>query len=336
MKKSIAFDAIVWLINSSGHNKKLRVNLIGGEPLICFDLIKELVPFAKRRAYYHGKAIHFSTTTNCTLITDEIISFWKKWRMGFHCSIDGVPKIQDINRPLYTGGCSSALVEAGVKKILTYQHNACARATIAPKNINLTENYNHFRSLGFTNIAFVCCDADAWDNKSLIEFDTEVRCLISAWIKDIRKGLYIKLKYVDDLIKKRIYKKCSFTMCGAGRGMVLVDINGGIWPCHRWNKERHKEWNLGSIYGEFIENSRNKLDVKNQVSYLNANCSACFASEICTGGCPAENLEICGSPYYITENKCRIQKIWHKYASKAFDIISRENLIEKIRIEECV
>ncbi|MBR2693150.1 MAG: 4Fe-4S cluster-binding domain-containing protein [Thermoguttaceae bacterium] len=72
MDDRIAFDAMIWLIHASGEIRDLNVALIGGEPLLRFDLIKRLVPFAKRRAAYHGKTIHFSATTNNTLLADEI------------------------------------------------------------------------------------------------------------------------------------------------------------------------------------------------------------------------------------------------------------------------
>jgi uncharacterized protein len=75
MPKRIAFDAVVWLLYASGAARELFVNFMGGEPLLQFDLIKELVPFGKRRAWQHGKSIQFGMTTNCTLVTDETVAF---------------------------------------------------------------------------------------------------------------------------------------------------------------------------------------------------------------------------------------------------------------------
>jgi sulfatase maturation enzyme AslB (radical SAM superfamily) len=99
MEDSVALDAIVWLLHASGQVKKVGVNFMGGEPLLRFQLIKKLVPFAKRRAAQMGKSIHFGMTTNGTLVTPEVVSFWKEWGLGFHTSIDGTREIQDRNRP---------------------------------------------------------------------------------------------------------------------------------------------------------------------------------------------------------------------------------------------
>lgn len=168
MSDKVAFDAIIWLIYASGHVTNLNVALIGGEPLLRFDLIKKLVPFAKRRASYYGKKIHFSATTNNTLITDEIIDFWRSWGMGFHCSIDGIPAIQNKNRPMVGGHPSSELVERGVAKILAYRPNVCARCTIVPDNVQfIIDNYRYFRKLGFVDIAMVAGNPVEWDDESL-------------------------------------------------------------------------------------------------------------------------------------------------------------------------
>jgi uncharacterized protein len=112
MDEDVAFDAIVWLLYASGPVGSLFVNLMGGEPMLRFPLIKRLVPFAKRRARQLGKSIQFGITTNCTLVTDEVVDFWRKWGMGFHTSIDGPPDVQDQNRPMADGRGSSRLASS--------------------------------------------------------------------------------------------------------------------------------------------------------------------------------------------------------------------------------
>ncbi len=304
-------DAILWLIYASGHAKKLNVALIGGEPLLRFDLIKKLVPFAKRRAAYHGKSIHFSATTNNTLVTDEMIEFWRKWGMGFHCSIDGIPEIQNRNRPLKGGLPSSDLVERGTAKILAYRPNVCARCTIVPGNVRyIEENYRYFRSLGFVNVAMVPGNPWEWDDDSLAGLEDGYRRVAEIFKREIREGKNIRVKYLTDTIEMLFGKgRRPQVMCGAGRGMLLVDVHGDLWPCHRWNKAAHGSWRVGSIYEEFSEEARQKLDVRNQVVHLAPDCRDCSAEMFCSGGCPAENLEASGDAYTPNENSCRITRI---------------------------
>lgn len=326
MNDRIAFDAIIWLIHASGEIRDLNVALIGGEPLLRFDLIKRLVPFAKRRASYHGKTIHFSATTNNTLVTDEIIDFWRRWGMGFHCSIDGIPVIQNKNRPLAGGKPSSKLVEEGVKKILSYRPNVCARCTIVPDNVeHIEDNYLYFRKLGFINIAMVPGNPWEWDQDSLDKLADGFRKVAEHYKKEIYSGNAITVKNLSDHIETIARKKERTTvMCGAGRGMVLIDVNGDIWPCHRWNKEAHHQWKIGSIYKSFSEDARKKLDVRNQIVSLVPSCHHCVAQNFCSGGCPAENLEASGDAFQPIENTCRISRILAEIAKESHDTMFRE------------
>jgi len=88
----IGTRAIDWLIEQSKDRKKLSVALFGGEPLMEFALIKRLVPYAKSKVAGYGKEIHFSATTNCVPINDEMIQFFRQHGMRFHTSIDGGPE----------------------------------------------------------------------------------------------------------------------------------------------------------------------------------------------------------------------------------------------------
>jgi uncharacterized protein len=171
-----AFDAIVWLLYASGPETSIRVTFLGGEPLLAFNLIKKLVPFGVRRAREHNKNIRFSMTTNCTLVTDEVINFAQKWDIRFHSSIDGIPKIQNKNRPQKNGTNSSFLVEQAVPKLLSYQSNCTARCTVVPESVGyLYGNYQYFRSLGYCDIAFVPGLIKNWNDESIFIFENEFK-----------------------------------------------------------------------------------------------------------------------------------------------------------------
>ena len=83
MPERVAFDALVWLLHASGPVKKVHVNFMGGEPLVRFSLIKKIVPFGRRRAWQMGKNMTFGATVNGTLVTDEVVDFWRQWGMVF-------------------------------------------------------------------------------------------------------------------------------------------------------------------------------------------------------------------------------------------------------------
>jgi uncharacterized protein len=313
MEEHIAFDTIVWFLHASGDVKDLHVSFMGGEPLLRFKLIKKLVPFAKRRAAQHGKTINFGMTTNGTLVTDEVVDFWTKWNLGFHTSIDGVPEVQDVNRPTTGGKGSSRLVEASSKRILAAAPNTTARSTVVAGSAHqMVASYDYFRSLGYQDIAFVPGALTGWGEESLSIYESQYRQVAERVISDLRAGHPVMLKGVDDYADstKRTHREAH--ACGAGRGMALVDIHGDLWPCHRWNKEGEKSWRIGSIYEQFDEAARSQLDVPSFSALLENECHRCPARLACSGGCPAENLEDTGTVYRRHHNACAITRIWHR------------------------
>lgn len=325
MEEQTAFDAMVWLIHASGPARSIDVSLMGGEPLLRFKLIKKLVPFAKRRAAQHGKRIHFSMTTNGTLVTDEVIAFWRRWGMGFHTSIDGTPEVQDRNRPTTGGRGSSRLVERSVPKILSLRPGTTARSTVVPETAGtLLEAYHYFRSLGYTDIAFVPGSPGDWDEQSLALYESQFNQVADAWVEDLRRGNMVNLKGVGEYIEGRLRGSRNKHACGAGRGLLLIDIHGDIWPCHRWNKQRQASWRIGSIYEQFNEAARSVLDQPDHTVLLEQDCPRCPAQNFCSGGCPAENLEATGSVYRRHHYSCELTRVWARAGQRVHDILFEE------------
>lgn len=326
MEERVAFDTMIWFLHASGPATDLRVNFMGGEPMLRFKMIQRLVPFAKRRAWQMGKNIHFGITTNGTLITDAVVKFWKKWGMGFHTSIDGTPEIQNRNRPTTGGRGSAHLVEKAVPKILDYRPETCARATVTPESVHsLVDSYRYFRKLGYTDIALVPGCPTSWDEESITVFEQQYTEAMELAAEEIRKGVFIDFKGLGEYAEAQQNGRSPVT-CGAGRGLLLVDIHGDIWPCHRWNKQTQASWRIGSIYEQFNDANRAILDVPDQTVHLEQDCPSCIANQVCSGGCPAENLEETGSVYRRSINACELTRAVVRTAKKVHDqLVAEEN-----------
>ena len=310
MSLETAQDAICWLIFASMDVKRLVVNFIGGEPLLRFDLIKKLVPFGIRRAFQHNKSIHFGITTNGTIMSDEILRFWKQWGIGFHTSIDGCPKVHDRHRHFRDGGPSSHLLSRNLPKILALRPNTTARATVLPDTVRyLPESFEYLLDMGYKNVAFVPGSLPRWNRRTINEYRKQFRAVSLRTMELFRKGTFIRLKFFDEGCKALASgqkPRLGAPACGAGRGMVLIDVNGDIWPCHRWSKKREGEWRLGSIYEPWFNyQARGFINSPKTAGQL-AGCRKCKALFICSGGCPAEDLEDTGSIYDRHPNGCHL------------------------------
>ncbi len=313
MDEATAKGAIDWLLDASGNYRgELKVNLLGGEPLLRYDLIQRIVPYGKCRARQCGKSLHFGCTTNCTLLTDEMLAFWKRFGMGFHCSIDGVPEVQNANRPTLGGGPSAPAVEKNARKILAYRPEVMARSTITPHSVPfLCESAKYLAGLGFRSLSgqvAVNCD---WKREDFDEMRRQYE----------RLGAY----FVDRLVSPDPLEYAEFSgglrllnaavprprqPCGAGSGLVLVDPRGDIWPCHRFGPHQcGGGFRLGALGRPFNDRLRDVFLKYDAIEDARANCAACVARAICRHWCYVECLDCSRSLYDPGRDYCEAIRI---------------------------
>jgi len=323
-----AFRVIDWLIEASfDYRGELYVNFMGGEPLLRFDLIKELVPYGKRRARQFGKRIHFGCTTNMVLVNEEIIEFWKKWGMGFHTSIDGIPEVQDAHRCFPNGKGSSQIIEKKVPLILNYRPTVAARATCCPDTVqHLYESVLYFEKLGYKNIVFAQATNMEWQNKHFKILDEQLEKLSNFYIEKFRAGIEFNISPLDEAIRAIVTPARQKPHCGAGRGLLLIDTEGNIWPCHRWNGyDAERQWILGSIWGGFNDELRQAFLDFNCHYDVNADCEHCLAVNMCGAGCIAENLQCRKDIYTPVQYWCQIAELIFRKGMRIHYILYREN-----------
>ena len=325
MPLRVAQDAIVWLIYASGQEKEISVQFMGGEPLLRLEMMKELIPFAQTRAKAHGKKVNLSVTTNTTLVTESIVQYACESGLKFHLSVDGIPEIQNNNRPLASGMPSSPMIETAIPVILKAQPAIMARGCVTSHNVqNMFKSFNYFRDFGFTTIGLFPCEVDEWTMATLQIYEEQLsligeRC-IGAW----RSGIHLELLPFCRCFSKENRQERGCVPCGAGRGMVLIDVDGGIWPCSRFESLKEKQWQLGSIYEGYDENIRKPFVEGCPTEKFYPECKGCVATRICEGGCIAENLVKKGDMYVLHPNDCELQRILARVGSKVHDIMYAE------------
>ncbi|RJP27204.1 MAG: SPASM domain-containing protein [Candidatus Omnitrophota bacterium] len=333
MSLDMALAAIDWLLEASSHAVNLDISFMGGEPLLQFELIKKVVPYGKRRAWTRGKAIQFSATTNMSLLNEEIVQFWDYWGMGWHASIDGVPVIQNYQRPFSHGGTTSDIVENNAKLILRYRPTCMARATIMEEMIShLYESYQYLKKLGFLSIGISPAEIASWTPKSLSNWREQERLIFDDVIDSFRKGeliFYAPIEFFFKILSGE-KKQGDVFGCGAGRGMSLLDPEGNIWPCHRWDgadidSEAEGKWRLGNIFEGWFNDELHLAILQRDVrATRKQSCGNCECISFCTGGCPAGNIQETGSMYELHDNWCQITRINYAESKRAYEILKEE------------
>ena len=325
MSLRVAQDAVIWLIYASGSTKKLNVFFMGGEPLLRRQIIEKIIPFAKIRAKSHGKEIRFSVTTNGTLVSDEFVAFAKESGLHFHLSFDGCPEVQDHNRPLATGKKSSPLVEEAAKKILKDQPGVMARGCVSPDNVsNLLNSFRYFREHGFTTIGLFPCESSRWTQDTLDTLETQFDLVAEDWTEAFRNLIELQVAPLEKWFTKKERGNRGTHPCGAGRGMTLIDVEGGIWPCSRFSSHDAAKYRLGSIYEEFDDSLRKQFLEGCSEDKFYPECKDCTAKKMCEGGCLVENLEETGDMFVYSPNDCEILRIYSRVGTKMHDVLYAE------------
>jgi len=333
MPLEIAFAAIDWLVDASRDAKEIWVNLMGGEPLLAWPSVRLIVPYAKMRASRKGKSIQFGTTTNLTLVNSETVEFADRWGMGWHCSIDGDSKVQNEQRPGVSGKTSYDRARAGVPHVLKYRPNACARATVTPSQVHTVfQSLLHFVELGFVSFAFAIADEKHWEQRHFDEWERQWDLIGNYVIEQYRNGRVLSVSAIDYMVEEHLKGKEERVnySCGAGRGMMLVDHKGDIWPCHRWDGADHDSgsggaWRFGNIFKPGFNNRLHMaLLQRNRFASYKPACEKCPLERMCAGGCPAGNLVNTGSIYWQDFATCETMRLTYRHAIRVHDVLTSE------------
>lgn len=324
-----------WLLLASGNSSSVNCNFMGGEPTMRFKQIKEFVPWARRRGKALGKMVTFSMTTNLTLFTDEIRRFVDEYGFGVLMSIDGCPEVQDAQRPSKDGRLYSEVVARWAKSMLRSRPKSTARATLHPKYVHkFAESARYIHSLGFKEMAVSASEYPDWNEQLFGELERQFEEIV-----DYVTGVYLAggefnvssfKYYINKLIKHRKNDTADAIKkepkpCGAGRGYMMVDYTGDIWPCHRFDGADQAagaggQYRLGNIFGNDFNHGLQKAFLEfDHFKIHKESCLTCPVNEVCGGYCPAANLSDTGSIYTPHDTFCRWSHISYRCAESLYD-----------------
>lgn len=334
MPYTIARKSIEFIESQEGLKKDEIINItfFGGEPLLNYEVIYELVEFIRLNKI----RAKFGITTNGTLLNDEIIEFLIKNNFSITISFDGPLKIQNRNRPLINGDESYNLVIENIKKIINKNYNFSIRCTLVKgTKINLILDY--FKKLGIKNVMY----CSAYSNKKEINYsDYDYINLIEQLNR-----YYKKIKTINDLnfnlIKSEIrdflniinFSKLSYYNCGIGKGYASIDVDGNIYSCHRFINNNY--FKIGDIFNGFDIDSRKKY-FEYDIDKLKI-CKECWARYICGGTCFYGNHIFNNDIYKINKNECShkmdiIERAFHIYlmyvCEKEYKPENKQNILE--------
>ena len=312
MSLDVGKRAIDFLIANSGSRTNLEVDFFGGEPLMNWEVVKDIVRYARSVEKAANKNFRFPLTTNGMLIDDDVIDFTNREMHNVVLSLDGRKEIHDRVRVDYNGCGSFDRIVPKFRKLVKARGDReyYMRGTFTHANPDFTEDLKVMLDLGFNRLSMepVVCAPD--DEAALTKEDLPVvlkqyELLAEDMLEKEKQGKgYIFYHYMIDLKGGPcIYKRISG--CGSGTEYMAVTPWGDLYPCHQFVGE--EKYKLGNIWdGVTNESVRNEFRSCNV--YARPECKDCWAKLYCSGGCAANAYHATGSIKGIYEYGCELFK----------------------------
>jgi len=310
MSLEVGKRALDFLIENSGSRHNLEVDFFGGEPLMNWDVVKEMVAYARSIEKEHNKNFRFTLTTNGLLIDDDVIEFANKEMSNVVLSLDGRKEIHDRYRVDYAGNGSWERIVPKFQKLVEARggKNYYMRGTFTHANPDFLKDIQQMLDLGFSELSMepVVCAAD--DPSALTEEDMAVvmdqyEKLAELMLQRDKEGKpFTFYHYMIDLTGGPcIYKRISG--CGSGTEYMAVTPWGDLYPCHQFVGD--EKFRLGDIW-EGVTNTEIQNEFASCNVYAHPECRDCWARLYCSGGCAANAYHATGSVTGIYEQGCRL------------------------------
>lgn len=304
--------AMDFLIKHSGNRRNLEVDFFGGEPLMNFGVVKEIVEYARQQEKIHDKHFRFTITTNGVLLNDDNIEYINKNMSNVVLSLDGRKEVNDRVRCRVDGSGSYDSILPKLLKVAESrnQDNYYVRGTYTHYNLDFSNDVLHLADLGFkqTSVEPVVSAPDApyaIREEDLPRIYDEYEKLAEEYIKRKKEGNGFNFfHFMIDLDQGPCVIK-RLSGCGCGCEYLAVAPNGDVYPCHQFVGT--EEYKMGNLDSEVLnEDLRGKFEGCNV--YTKQKCRDCFAKFYCSGGCIANACLLNGDINTPHEISCKLQK----------------------------
>ena len=312
MSYEVGKKALDFLVANSGSRRNLEVDFFGGEPLMNWKVVKELVAYGRELEKQYDKHFRFTLTTNGVLLNEEVQEFVNREMDNVVLSLDGRKEVNDRMRPFRNGKGSYELIVPKFQKFAKSrgEKDYFVRGTFTRNNLDFGNDVLHYADLGFEKLSMEPVVASPEEPYSIREEDLpqimdEYDRLAKEFVKRQKEGRGFKFfHFMLDLSQGPCVAK-RLSGCGSGTEYLAVTPWGDLYPCHQF--VGNEEFLLGNV-DTGVVNTKVRDEFKLCNVYAKEKCKNCFARFYCSGGCAANSFNFHGSITDAYDIGCEMQK----------------------------
>jgi uncharacterized protein len=330
MNLDTAKASVDFLLKESSGRRSVHITFFGGETLMNFPLLENVVAYATQQAAAQGRTVDFSLTTNATLLTPAIIDFLSDNRIGVTVSMDGPAELHDKLRVFSNGQGSYDIIAPKVRELIQRHRTRpiTARVTLTSGVTDVLRIFRHLRQdLGFHEVGFAPVTSSpnrlyAINDKGMDGVLEQFQVLAEEWLQYALRGEMHGFSNVSDTVAELCQGVNKSHPCGAALGLVGVGPSGDIAPCHRFvDSDSHS---LGHISTGMDKEKQSDFLSRGHIN-AKYDCHTCWARPLCAGGCHHEAFVRYGDTGHPNLHYCDWIRDWTNTCLRIYGTVSIHN-----------
>lgn len=313
----------------------IRVTIYGGEPLMEWEHLKDVVVSKKAQSKARNINLQFSLVTNMTLLTADKLDWLLANNVGIHPSIDGCAQAQDAERKYADGRGTSAVVYENARRLLSKVPGRSCRMTISPGTVQYLYDSIVFltRDIGFQTVNAVLAGGVDWTDEALEVHKQQIERVTDWWIDEMRQGRHWSLYHLRNMFMGIWNGRRMRGLCSSGVSHIGIDTAGNFYPCHRFcNLQSHPEYLLGTLDTGFTNLALRDTFKSYDLAAANKDrCKDCPAVLGCHALCLHEMMLAGNGMFEPLPHYCKVWPFYWQMALRAHSVLTAENNLLYLR-----
>jgi len=312
MSYEVGKKALDLLVANSGNRRNLEVDFFGGEPLMNFEVVKQLVAYGRSIEAEHNKNFRFTLTTNGVLLNDEIMDYVNEHMSNVVLSIDGRKEVNDKMRYTISGGGTYDIIVEKFKRLVEKRAGKSyyVRGTFTKHNLDFAKDVIHLADLGFKSTSVEPVVAKPTDSYAITEEDIDY---LNKQYEELAQEMVNRhntenafsfFHFALDMGQGPCVVK-RLSGCGAGSEYLAITPEGDIYPCHQFVGDEH--FKMGNVLAGILDFGLTN-QFKNAHVYNKEKCRTCWAKFYCSGGCHANAYNFNHDIFIPYDLGCELEK----------------------------